>query len=49
MSEIINYLIEVIATNELARRDFKSLSEPLYQLFKAGHIQDIKVKLDVNV
>ena len=43
MSEIINYFVEVVAADEVARRDFKSLHESSYQLFKAGQI-DLKAK-----
>jgi len=37
MCKVLNYFVEVVAAYEVARRDFKSLSEMSYQLFKAGH------------
>eukprot|EP00794_Sanderia_malayensis_P016416 gene16416-18051_t len=45
MSEIINYFINVIAADAEARKDFKSLRESSYQLFKAGHVQELTVKV----
>ena len=41
---MIHYFIEVVAADEIVRRDFKSFRETSYQLFKAGHIQDLRAK-----
>ena len=41
MSQIISYFVEVIAEDLDLKRDFKSLRESSFQMFRAGHIQDI--------
>ena len=44
MSQIVNYFIDAVAADSNSKLDFKSLRESSFQLFKAGHIQDIYVK-----
>ena len=44
MAQIINYFIEAVAGDKEKSKDFKSLRESSYQMFKEGHVQNIKVK-----
>ena len=41
MAQIINYFIEAVAGDNEKSKDFKSLRESSYQMFKEGHIQKI--------
>ena len=45
ISQIVNYFIDAVAADSNSKLDFKSLRESSFQLFIAGHIQDIYVKL----
>ena len=45
ISQIVKYVIDAVAADSNSKLDFKSLRESSFQLFKAGHIQDIYVKL----
>ena len=44
MAEIITYFVEIIAADKQPTRDFKSLRESSFQLFKGGHVQKLVVK-----
>lgn len=44
MAEIVAYFIEVIAADKQPAKDFKSLRESSYQLFRGGHVQKVELK-----
>ena len=44
MAQIINYFIEAVAIDNEKSKDFKSLRESFYQMFKKGHHQNIMLK-----
>ena len=44
VSEIINYFIQIASADDGARRDSKSLCKSSCQLFKAGHLKNLKAK-----
>ena len=44
MAQIINYFIEAVSGDNVESKDFKSLRESSYQMFKEGHIQNIMLK-----
>lgn len=44
MAQIINYFIEGVVGDNEKWKDFKSLRESSYQMFKEGHIQKIMLK-----
>ena len=44
MSQVLNYFIEAVSADSKLKQDFKSLREWSFQMFKAGHVQDIRLK-----
>ena len=44
MSQVLNYFIEAVSADSKLKQDFKSLRESSFQMFKAGHVQDICLK-----
>ena len=44
MSQVLKYFIEPVSADSTLKQDFKSLRELSFQIFKAGHVQDIPLK-----
>ena len=44
MSQVLNYFIEAVSADSKLKQDVKSLRESSFQMFKAGHVQDICLK-----
>ena len=48
MAQVVSYFIEAVASDNERTKDFKSLRQSSFQMYKDGHIQKLQVKIGYN-